>query len=576
MSDYDDLAARTVPLNVGGVIAVERNMDNMFPYGSYRPNQEDALAQSINAVNNPDVDVVLLEGPTGLGKSAINVALCRDSEDAFYTTPQKKLREQLANDTVLSNHFKTLKGRRDYICGETGDNCQECEIYQNPQYSCASTDNCTYWQNKLVAMNEQTAVITFAYLIVDTMMGEGDHAFDDRELLIVDEAQSLENQVANLFAGFPVGPHNLPEFLVKGETKDLDMDAYTHDDVVDIVDRVYAACETLVNMAEEKDTPFRFRGTAAKEKHVEEAQSFMDKVEWFRYETQEEGRDWVVETDRTYTTSGDEMKMFRLIPVKVDRFLDNFVWSRADTVVLSTATPPFRDRERQWLDRIGLGDANAVRVRADMPFPKENRPIHTDHMVCSMSGGGDKDNWDEIMATLDDIAGKHPSQNGLIHSASYSRAERIIESAEETQYQNLYRNCMMHEQGDDADETISEWLSSSKDILISPSMTEGVSLANDKCRWQVLLKVPYPSTGDNRVSYMLDETKGGWTWYNETAMNEVVQSAGRAVRHPDDHADYYVLDEAFNKLRKKVSIPHWFEEAIGVEPTSGQQSALEW
>lgn len=579
-SPYIDYPARTVPLEVGGCIAVQREMDRLFPFAHYRDYQETVLSEAIAAANDPNVDVIIIDAPTGVGKSGLNVALCRNADDAFYTTPQKKLREQLAADTVLSNHFKTLKSRRDYVCGETGANCDECNIYNSPKQSCASQDECTYWNNKLVAMGEQTAVVTFAYLIVDTMLGEGGHAFDDREILVVDEAQSLENQVANLFAGFTVSPYTLPAFIFTGETKDLDMDASRHDDVDDIVSKLYAGCETLCKMAERKDYPFTFRGARVHESDVEDVKSFMSKVEWYWYETQDEDRDWVVETDMVHDQKGRKVKTFRLVPVKIDRFLQNFVWNRADTIVLSTATMPYRSDPKLWLDRIGLDPEEITGrvVTSPMPFPAENRPIHLDHTVCKMSGRGDEDNWESIMVKLNELAGKHPGQNGLIHSASYKRANRIQESAKQRKYQHLYRNVMVHDPEADADETISEWLGSDENILVSPSMMEGISLAGDTCRWQVLLKVPYPSTGDNRVSYLLDETpEVGWDWYNETAANKIVQSAGRAVRHPTDKADYYVLDTAFNQLRRKVTFPAWFEEAIGQEATAtGQQDPLEW
>lgn len=575
-----DYPARTIPLGVGGCIAVERGMDHVFPFASYREYQEKTLSDAITAVNDPTVDVVIIDAPTGVGKSGLNVALCRNADSAFYTTPQKKLREQLGNDKVLSNHYKTLKSRRDYVCGETGADCDDCSIYNDPKQSCASQDDCTYWNHKLVAMGAQTAVVTFAYLIVDTMLGEGGHAFDDRDLLVVDEAQSLENQVANLFAGFTVGPNALPACLFDGETRDLDMNASRHPDVDDIITRIYAGCETLVKMAERKECPFTFRGAQILEHDVDEVESFMSKIEWYWYETQDEGRDWVVETEKVHNGRGSKVKAFRLIPVNVDRFLQNFVWNRADTIVLSTATMPFRSDPGEWLKRIGLDPEEITGrvVTSPMPFPAENRPIHLDHAVCKMSGGGDADNWDAIMEKLDELAGKHPGQNGLIHSASYDRANRIKESAKQRKYQHLYRNVMVHDPSDDADETINEWLGSSENILISPSMMEGISLAGDTCRWQVLLKVPFPSTGDNRVDYLLEETPDvGWDWYNETAANQVVQSAGRAVRHPTDVADYYVLDTAFNTLRRKVSLPTWFNAAIGLEATAtGQQDALDW
>ena len=100
-------------------------------------------------------------------------------------------------------------------------------------------------------------------------------------------------------------------------------------------------------------------------------------------------------------------------------------------------------------------------------------------------------------------------------------------------------------------------------------MMEGVDLEGDMCRWQALLKVPYPNMGDSRVDYLMDANTGygkDWQWYNENTAQSVVQSVGRAVRSKDDYADYYVLDKSFNSIRNSVAFPAWFEQAITNDP----------
>jgi len=110
-------------------------------------------------------------------------------------------------------------------------------------------------------------------------------------------------------------------------------------------------------------------------------------------------------------------------------------------------------------------------------------------------------------------------------------------------------------------EVIEEWINSKKRILISPAVKEGVDLKDDLCRFQILLKVPYPSLSDARVKYLLME-KNQWTWYfNETA-KDIVQMYGRAVRTPTDHAKFYIVDGSFNDICKKATFPKWFLEAI--------------
>jgi Rad3-related DNA helicase len=188
-------------------------------------------------------------------------------------------------------------------------------------------------------------------------------------------------------------------------------------------------------------------------------------------------------------------------------------------------------------------------------------------MVASMSNGGFEDNEEEVMEKLNELAEKHYNTKGLVHTSSYPRAERVEELVNADDYPYLHDNIFVHDGDGEPEVQIEKWQNSDKDLFLSPSMMEGVDLNDDKCRWQVLLKVPYPAM-DSRTSYIVNNKKYGWTEYFERAMIRVVQSYGRAIRHKDDHADYYVLDESFDDLMKKRQAPEWFEEAIGQPPAN--------
>lgn len=540
--------------------------DEIFPFPSYREKQRATMKAAIRALKKKDIDNVIVDAPTGVGKSAINVAACRAFESAFYTTPQKKLRRQLHNDDILSKHYKALRGREDYTCGVTGDDCKNCSINRGSDKSCTDYDDCTYWANKQEAMGDSTAVLTFAYLIVDGEIpqnsGDSQISFGNRDLLVIDECHSLESQTANLHAGFTVSPWSVPPDCFRNITRNLDRNAERHQEVKDIIDRLYDRCRTYIQENKGKDDF---------EALVEDAEDFVDQAEWFKTEVEKLNRQWVIDVRSVrHPDKNMDVQAFDLRPVKVDNFLKKYVWSRASNRLLTTATMPYRDNVDAWCYRLGLDPERTHVIKVGMPFPPENRQVHLETMIDSMSGGGDDENWEEIMTTLDGLTGRHSGENGLIHTASYDRAERVYDDA--SAYSNLAGNVKLHQGKKDAMDFIDEWQDSDKDIVVSPSMTEGVDLYDDLCRWQALLKVPYPYIGDSRVKYILDET--GWSgrkWYNETTANSVVQSVGRAVRSKDDHADYYVLDESFEQLRQRVTFPEWFEEAIVTE-----NSPLEW
>jgi Rad3-related DNA helicase len=175
-------------------------------------------------------------------------------------------------------------------------------------------------------------------------------------------------------------------------------------------------------------------------------------------------------------------------------------------------------------------------------------------MIGSMSSGGVDDHWDEIVERVREIGKRHPHDKGIVHTVSYDRAERL--------HKALPQLTMYHDQKKDLTSAgwITKWQQSDKQIFLTPSMTEGVDLKGDLCRFQILLKVPYRNIGDARVDYLLNE-ENEWEWYHDTAAREIIQSIGRAVRSKDDHATYYVLDSKFDQAMNGRT-PDWLEEAI--------------
>lgn len=470
--------------------------------------------------------------------------------DAFYTTPQKQLRNQLAEDEDLQEYVRMLKSRRDYICGVTGSNCNDCSVRSDPNQSCMSKMQCTYWNSKVTSMEHPLAAITFAMQIVDNHLPVTDEqgnqmSFADRDTEIVDEAHGLEGQVATMFAGYTVSERKLPEkvFGNVGERADWDDDRF--EDVQGYLEDIAIRARKYVDNWDEDPT---------KQHKVDQCEAFLRSYE-YSLEEHAEGRAWVVNVDSLNRVGRSNSKQLTLKPVKVDRFLQNYVWSRGNKRVLSSATIPYRNNIEKWAERIGLpGDTQLI--RAPMPFPVEHRQIYTGTMVGEMSGDGEDRYWGDMMAQLREIHQQHQGENGLLHTVSYDRAERVAQALG-------YDNVIVHDDEKSADKMIEEWQQSSADILASPAMTEGVDLHGDLCRWQALLKVPYAFVGDERVSYLLNE-EHDWDWYYQEAAVNIMQSVGRATRgpEPEESSAYYCLDGSFEKVRNKVDFPGWFEEAI--------------
>lgn len=546
--------------------------DELFPFPGYRDYQDEILYETLEAMFIDGYRNVVIEGPTGIGKSPVNVAVGRvisrlndeqrevadhfgvqikglHTGNSFYTTPQKSLRNQLANDEDLQEYVSMLKGRADYICGESGDNCADCFVRSSPDQSCRQMGDCTYWSEKMTSVFDDQAVITFAMLIVDNYLPVEDEAgrlsFDDRDLVTVDEGHNSEGQSASLFAGFDLSPWVLPEDVYGDAGQRAEWGADRYEDVEELVTEVKVRAEEFVEQYEDIED---------RQSEVEQCEDRLRKIRYLE-QTHRQGRGWVVNIDEISVPGSDRVtKKIQLKPVRVDDFLSDYVWSRGRRRLITSATIPFRGNIEAWGDRIGL-DGPIKFISKRTPFPVEHRKIHLNTMVGKMSGDEEDENWSDAMDQIREIHNHHNGEKGLIHSVSYPRAERVGES--------LGDNVIVHQRDQDTETIINLWQNSDADILVSPTMTEGVDLHGDLCRWQVLLKAPFAYYGDSRVSYLLNEEKE-WQWYYEETAIDIIQAVGRAVRgpEPEEAASFYVIDEKFGDVMNRVNPPQYFIDAM--------------
>jgi Rad3-related DNA helicase len=92
-------------------------------------------------------------------------------------------------------------------------------------------------------------------------------------------------------------------------------------------------------------------------------------------------------------------------------------------------------------------------------------------------------------------------------------------------------------------------------------MMEGVDLADDASRFQILCKVPFPYLGDKVVRKRKARDPN---WYPFQTVKSIIQSMGRSVRNETDHAMSYILDEDWDYFytRNKTLFPSDFSEAL--------------
>jgi Rad3-related DNA helicase len=147
--------------------------------------------------------------------------------------------------------------------------------------------------------------------------------------------------------------------------------------------------------------------------------------------------------------------------------------------------------------------------------------------------------------------------NVAIHCHSYQHQQALVNGIAP----DLKPRLIVHSSRD-REEKLNEWIQARGKVFVSVAFGEGQDWKYDVCDAQILLKVPFPNLGDNRVKKRLES--GNRQWYDERTMLEVIQAYGRAIRAEDDRAKFYVVDGSFNRLVHNCwrSIPEWFKEAL--------------
>ena len=88
-----------------------------------------------------------------------------------------------------------------------------------------------------------------------------------------------------------------------------------------------------------------------------------------------------------------------------------------------------------------------------------------------------------------------------------------------------------------------------------------MSFDNDKARFQIIAKIPYPSLASEKNKLRKQNNP---EWYAYRTVSSLCQMIGRPVRSKNDYADTIIIDESFGDVLKYSShyIPNWLQESI--------------
>ena len=508
-----------------------------FPYKTYRKGQKEAINQARMAFE-AGKRFVVIEAPTGSGKSAIAVTLARESNSAFILTAQKVLQDQYHQDYP---DLAIMKGRSNYSCLVAPTNAANAPCIAGKKFP--DCDDCPYFVAKDIAIAANSTIMNYAYYLAELNYSGG---FGERKLLILDEAHNTESvlmsfiQISLSDSAFArVGiPEQIPSLL--------------HDQ--EYFDYAEEAMSIIKGRSKEIDFQLKKDNLSA-EFMLEQIQSknYLDgqykRLEMLLYSREENFSEWVVEKGRNKEGAWVKFK-----PVMVDSFAEDFIFSFADKVLMLSATIL---NPKTFLRSLGIEAEDAEIINVESDFPVENRPIYLKPVARMTRNYIDRD-LPKLLLEISNIMDAHPNDKGLIHAHSYKNASYISQNLPARHKKRL----VTHFSADSREAALAKHINSkSATVLLSPSMTEGIDLEGDLSRWQIIAKIPYPYLGDPQVQRRksLDSS-----WYDWRTCLSIVQAYGRSVRSKDDFAITYILDAdfpAFMKRQQRI-LPDWFLQAV--------------
>lgn len=508
-----------------------------FPFANYRKGQREAI-EAARAAFKAGKRFVIIEAPTGAGKSAIAITLARQAASAYVLTAQKILQQQYVDDFP---EVSMMKGRSNYPCliAPTHAAAAPCITgFKAPECS-----ECPYFSTKDAAMAADNTIMNYAYYLAELNYSGG---FGPRELLVLDEAHNAEASLMS-FIEVVVSDSALTRVGILERLPKRASNDHLFDFADDLISLVKERSKELENALKSNTVP----STIALEhmQHKQWCDNQFFKLRQLSFSRESDEVEWVVEQRQTRDGMTAVFK-----PVSVAPFAEPYLFGFAEQVLMLSATILDADT---YLRSLGINPSEAEVITIDSDFPTENRPIYL-KPVAKLTRQHIEQDLPKLTTEIAAIMQSHKNQKGIIHAHSYKIAGSIMK--------NLPKDCkariLTHFNASEREAVLEKHQRSlSPTVLLSPSMTEGVNLVEDLSRFQVICKIPYPFLGDPQIARRKDIDPDWYQW--RTALT-VVQAYGRSVRSVDDTAVTYILDKDFARFLKWQSkrLPNWFTSAI--------------
>jgi Rad3-related DNA helicase len=547
-------------------------MDKYHPTMKFRPYQKEVILDIIKTYLEGEKDTYLLEAPTGSGKSVIGIIV------SHYLQEHKHTGYILASDLSLHSQYLedfnkynlswgNIKGVDNYECTvnhekfSLGD-CKNKNMSYEKAESLDCFQSCGYLTTRKKAIASEVTLLTYSYALIqrnyveEKMQGSGRGVpFPQRDFVICDEGHKVVDIVQSHFSPKIswdvykkavrlvefmkthklVLPKQDPtiiqdiirDILIEEDKENLHQSLYKlQGALVDILGAAESLTEKIKKMYKET-VPREWVSAMGLKDYLKDVHC---KVEDYNFIIHKVGSDKMVKnpTDAENITFNCLEEHF---------LMNKHFHKKFGFKLIMTAT---MGDPKAFAKSLGLQTARFQRIPSTFNFDKSPIIYYTGH---KLSYAEKEKNLPWAIETVGKILDEEKEFSGIIHTGSYEFTQKLFKSLNAFQQKRL----ILYEGSSTKETAIREFYKRSNGVLIGPSLLEGLNLDEDRSRFQIFFKVPYPSLHDRFVAEKLKHNPESYSL--KTCIN-ILQGVGRSIRNPEDYARTYIIDGTFSNVLK--------------------------
>lgn len=488
------------------------------------------------------------------GKSAIGVTYAkwvnatngRGYEASFIMTPQKILQAQyeqsFMGDNVKATFMQSMYGQSNYKCANKKTTCNVGALLK-PRCTL-----CPYQEARKRAVAAKHVIFNYALALAAFQYTD---VYAPRNVIVFDECHNIENILTEYnnvaITASSCEHHGLK--LVKSrdfaEVLKWMTDIY-YPRMDDVLAQLTDECEYIfgrTDVALSREEIHQLQKLYSLTEHLGLVHSFI-------------------------TTDPIKLQKQYVLTYDKDSIKFKFLFGRENFKrILSKQADKFLFMSATIFDAVemcrclGIPENEMAYMSATSDFPAENRPVFYNPIMKMNYGWNNSENSvgrRKMIKGILSVLDTHMEDHGIIHTGNYAIAEWLVEElADNGTHEVLHHNAGST---DSRDVVLKLFTMSKKPtILISPSITEGLDLFDDKARFAIFAKVPFGAMGDAWIKKRMEISQH---WYLVRALTDIMQGCGRVVRSKEDWGVVYILDESWSYLYNRMVryIPKWWKE----------------